>query len=208
MTSGIRAALTIAVAVLSTPAPRQVHAGHVNHERGSASGAALAASRVMKPQPVLREVGLVDQDGRATTLRSEVGGEGPVLVNFIFTSCTTICPVMSTAFAQFLAGLEPAERDRVRLVSISIDPDTDTADVLRAYAARYHAGPSWRFLTGTQAAVEAAQRAFATYRGDRSNHNPATYLRRSAKSPWEEIEGLSSAEALRRAYGGRAVSQF
>ena len=70
--------------------------------------------------------------------REAIGSDKPVLVNFIFTTCTTICPVMSAGMSQFLANLG-AEQDRVRVVTISIDPETDTADVLRAYAARYHA---------------------------------------------------------------------
>jgi protein SCO1/2 len=128
-----------------------------------------------------------------------------VLVNFIFTSCTTICPVMTKGFAQFQANLGD-ERQNVRLVSISIDPDIDTVDILRAYAERYDAGDSWRFLTGTAAAVEAAQRAFGALRGGKYNHAPTTYYRSSPASPWRAIEGLSSADALLRAYRGDSPS--
>jgi protein SCO1/2 len=159
------------------------------------------ASHVMTPQPVIGDITLVDQEGRPTSLREAIGSDTPVLVNFIFTSCTTICPVMSTGFAQFQERLG-AERDRVRLVSISIDAETDTVDALREYAARYRAGPSWRFLTGTREAVEAAQRSFGAYRGDKGNHVPGTYLRRSVNAEWESVDGLSSAGRLLRAYRG------
>jgi protein SCO1/2 len=155
----------------------------------------------MTPQPVVGDVPLVDHAGRATSLSRAIDTEVPVLVNFIFTSCTTVCPIMSTGFASLHERLGP-ERDHVRLVSISIDPDTDTVATLRAYAARYGAGASWQFLTGTPAASEAAQRAFGAYRGDRSNHAPATYLRRTRDSPWVALDGLSSAQRLLRAYRG------
>jgi cytochrome oxidase Cu insertion factor (SCO1/SenC/PrrC family) len=97
----------------------------------------------------------------------------------------------------------------VRLVSISIDPETDSVETLRAYAARHRAGASWRFLTGTPATTEAAQRAFGAYRGDRNNHAPATYLRRTRDSPWEVLDGLASAGTLLGAYRrGPAVRPF
>lgn len=200
VTAGI--VMACAIALSATPARAQSHRGHEGHMAAAAAPAA-SASRVMTPQPIVGDVVLVDQEGRQTSLRDALGADAPVLVNFIFTSCTTICPVMSAGFAQFVESLGP-EREHVRLVSISIDPETDTVDALRAYAARYRAGQSWRFLTGTRAAVEAAQRTFGAYRGDKSNHAPATYLRRTPDSPWESVDGLSSADTLLRAFRGAA----
>jgi protein SCO1/2 len=106
---------------------------------------------------------------------------------------------MTTGFAR-LQATRTLERDQVRLISISIDPETDTVDVLRAYSARFAAGPAWQFLTGSRAAIEAAQRAFGAYRGDRSNHAPVTYVRRTPTSQWEALDGLASADALMRTY--------
>jgi protein SCO1/2 len=195
-------ALLYAAAFVATPRAAQSHDGHAGHAAGPTNVA--AASRVMTPQPAIRDLAFVDQDGRRTSLLDAIGNDSPVLLNFIFTSCTTICPVMTTGFAQVQETLG-AERDQVRLVSISIDPETDTVDALRDYAARYRAGPSWRFLTGTRAAVEAAQRTFGAYRGDRSNHVPATYIRSTPASPWEALDGLSTAKALLRAGRGDAA---
>jgi protein SCO1/2 len=149
----------------------------------------------MQAQPALGDVSLVDQDGQATTLRDALDTDLPVLVNFIFTTCTTICPVMSTGFSQFLEELGPA-RDRVRLVSISVDPDNDTVDALRRYARRYGGADQWRLLTGTREASVAAQRAFGAYRGDKMNHAPSTYVRGGRGEPWQVVDGLSSAKTL------------
>ena len=163
------------------------------------------AARVMAPQPVLADIALVDQDGRATTLGEAIGSDKPVLVNFIFTTCTTICPVMSAGMSQLLTNLGP-ERDQVRVISISIDPDVDSVDTLRAYAARYHAAPSWRFYTGTKAAIEAAQRTFGSYRGGKYNHAPGTFVRPAPDASWIALDGFSSAETLMNAFQGRGVS--
>jgi protein SCO1/2 len=191
------------LALSSAPAFAQ-HEGHMAHSAPKTE----AAARVMSPQPRIGDIALVDHEGRATTLSRVLDTTKPVLVNFIFTSCTTICPVMSSGFAQLQANLGDA-RDSVQLVSISIDPETDTVDTLRGYAMKYHAGPSWRLLTGSRASVEAAQRAFGAFRGDKTNHAPVTYIRRSPSAEWESIDGLLSAETLQRAYrGDLAPSSF
>jgi protein SCO1/2 len=197
--------LAAASAFAQAPAGHEGHAGHEAHMAAAASPP--SPTRVMSPQPVFGEVPLVDHEGRATSLREVVDTDLPVLVNFIFTSCTTVCPIMTTGFAQFSERLGP-DRSRVRLVSISIDPETDTVERLRAYAARHRAGPSWQFLTGDATAAEAAQRAFGAYRGDKSNHAPATYLRRTRDSKWEALEGLSSARSLLAAYRGGGARPF
>ena len=174
---------------------------HAQHR--AAAGDARAVARVMPTQPQFGDVRLVDQDGRATTLRAALDSDAPVMLNFIFTTCTTVCPIMSTGFEQLLRTLGPASA-RVRLVSISIDPDNDTVEALRRYAERYGAGRSWRLLTGRPEASVAAQRAFGAYRGDKMNHQPATFVRQAPCEPWMVIDGLANAETLVRAWRGIA----
>jgi protein SCO1/2 len=179
------------------------HAAH--RQQSNAPVPATRTPRLMPAQPYIADVNLVDQDGRATSLQEVLDTELPVLVNFIFTTCTTVCPIMTTGFSQFQNVLGP-ERDRVRLISISIDPDNDSVAALRAYAERYHAGRSWRLLTGTREASIAAQRSFGAYRGDKMNHAPATYVRRSPGEPWLVLDGLSNAQTLRRVWRGLSAA--
>jgi len=193
-----------ALALLAASAIAQEPDGHEAHRAQLAAAPKDAAARVMAPQPSLDGIALVDQDGRATTLRDALASDKPVLVNFIFTTCTTICPVMTAGMSQFLTNLG-ADRDKVQVVSVSIDPEHDSAETLRAYAARYHAPPSWRFLTGAPPAIEAAQRAFGSYRGGKNNHAPGTFVRPAAGAPWIALDGFSSAETLRRACQGQLL---
>jgi cytochrome oxidase Cu insertion factor (SCO1/SenC/PrrC family) len=170
-------------------------AGHEGHLAQIAAAPKTPAARVMSPQPAFGGITLVDQRGQATTLGEAIGSDKPVLLNFIFTTCTTICPVMSAGMSQFLTNLGTGS-DRVRVISISIDPELDTVAALGAYAERYHAPASWRLLTGTAAAVEAAQRAFGNYRGGKNSHAPGTFVRSSADAPWLALDGFSSADTL------------
>lgn len=182
-------------------AAAQGHEGHEAHVAQMAAAGKGPTVRVLEPQPEIPDLAFSDQGGRRTTLREALSADRPVLVNFIFTTCTTICPVMSAGMSQFMTNLG-AEQDSVRVVSISIDPEVDTVDSLRAYAERYRAPASWRFLTGTPAAVEAAQRAFGSYRGGKYNHAPGTFVRSAQDAPWIALDGFSSAETLLHASMG------
>lgn len=127
----------------------------------------------------------------------------PVLMQFIFTSCATICPVMSATFAQAQSDLLEAAPD-TRLISISIDPEYDTPERLRAYAKRHNAGEAWTFLTGQYEDVFTIVRAFdAIYEGNnKMYHEPYTYLRAAPGEPWVRINGLVSARTLLEEYRG------
>jgi protein SCO1/2 len=140
----------------------------------------------------LPDVALVDMNGEATSLLSEVDADRPVMLNFIFTTCTTICPLLSATFAQLQEKLGP-EREQVRMISITIDPEHDTPARLQAYAERFDAGPQWRFLTGELAEVIAVQKAFGAYRGSKMNHEPLTFLRASFDSRWVRLDGIAGA---------------
>lgn len=138
---------------------------------------------------------LVDMDGKPFALRADLDRGGPVMVNFVFTSCAATCPVMSATFAEVQRRLAAEERG-LRLVSISIDPEHDTPARLRDYAAKYGASPGWRFVTGSAEASLAAQRAFDVYRGGVMNHEPITLLRAAPGEPWVRLDGFASAREL------------
>jgi protein SCO1/2 len=119
----------------------------------------------------------------------------PVVLNFVYTSCTTICPMSSQVFEQFQDELGGA-REAVHLVSISIDPEQDTPARLREYAGRFHALKGWDHYSGTLAASLAVQRAFNAYRGDKMSHIPLTLVRAAPGKPWVRFDGFARADDL------------
>lgn len=144
-------------------------------------------------------VQLVRDDGKVVSLREEMNDGRPVVLNFIFTSCGSVCPLMSQVFSQFQHGLGTAA-DKVHLMSISIDPEEDTPARLRDYAKKFHAGPGWQHYTGTVEASVAAQRAFAVSRGDKMTHAPVTFMRAAPGEPWLRIDGLVTPAELLAQY--------
>lgn len=141
------------------------------------------------------DIELVRDDGKTVRLRQELDDGRPVVLSFIFTSCTTICPMISATLAQVQRELGPA-RERVHLVSISIDPEFDTPERLHEYASKLGAGPEWQHYTGALAASVAAQRAFGVYRGDKMNHEPATLVRAAPGAQWVRFDGFATADQL------------
>ena len=144
---------------------------------------------------IVPTITLVRDDGRSVRLADELNDDRPVVLNFIYTTCPGICPLASHIFSQLQRKLG-ADRDRVHLVSISIDPEEDTPARLREYAQRYGAGPSWQHYTGTVAASLAAQRAFEVYRGDKMGHTPVTLVRTAPGAPWIRFDGFATPDVL------------
>lgn len=142
---------------------------------------------------------LTDRDGNKVKLYQVLGSEHGVMLNFIFTSCTTVCPLMSANFSQVQQQLG-LERQNVRLISISIDPDHDTPQQLTDYWRRFGAGPQWQLLTGSREDVIKIQKAFEVYRGNKANHQSVTLLKGSPNGSWVRLEGYASAADIIREF--------
>jgi protein SCO1/2 len=160
----------------------------------------VTRSLINYPVPAIT---LVRDDGKPVALRDERNDGRPVVLNFIYTTCTGICPLASQVFSQLQHKLA-ADRDQVHLVSISVDPEEDTPARLRAYARQYSAGPSWQHYTGTVAASTAAERAFDVYKGDKMGHTPVTLVRTAPGGPWVRLDGFATADMLLQELHGKA----
>ena len=101
--------------------------------------------RVARQPIAMPALQLQDQNGRLFTpadLKGQI-----VLVNFIYTRCATLCTASGAIYSHLLAALnQGARQGQVRLVSISLDPDYDTPERLRAYIARYTRQQDARWL--------------------------------------------------------------
>lgn len=145
------------------------------------------------------KVTLFREDGSKGAFESELADDRPIVLNFIYTSCTVICPMLSHTFALFQEKLGE-EAGKVRMVSVSIDPEHDTPERLAAYAKRYAAGPQWSHYTGTVEASIEVQKAFGAYYGDKMNHRPAVFMRAGPGKPWVRLDGFTTADDLIREY--------
>jgi protein SCO1/2 len=173
----------------AAPAPAAADA-KAPHEAGK-----LARATVTTADYKLPPVTLLRDDGKSVSLHDELDDGKPVILNFVFTTCSSICPLMSQSFAQLQDKLG-LDRNKVHMVSISIDPEQDRPARLVEYAKKFHAGPQWRHYTGTTQASVAVQRAFDAYRGDKMNHTPLTFMRGAPGKRWERIDGFATPDEL------------
>jgi protein SCO1/2 len=176
----LHAAAVLALDAKSAPAPWP--ASPIQYERSVRSY-------------TIPDVVLVDADSKPVRLREVLAGDDPVMLNFIFTTCSTVCPIMVRVFADVPPRLGPAAKT-VRLISISIDPENDTPAKLKTYAKSFGEGMRWRFLTGRVEDINSVQRAFGSFRGDKMNHEPVTLIREAGGKSWVRIDGFANPDQL------------
>jgi protein SCO1/2 len=141
------------------------------------------------------DVTLIDQDAREVSLRELVDGGEVVIVDFIFGTCTTICPILSAGFSNLQRRLGSGPGGPV-LISFSIDPEHDGPEVLTKYLKRYRAQPGWSFLTGDRDDIDKVMRAFDAYVPDKMSHQPISFIKMGAAGRWLKIDGLVSTADL------------
>ncbi len=139
---------------------------------------------------------LIDQDGNEVQLQDILRSDKPVLVDFIFATCTTICPILSAGFSSVQRKLGDS-RSKVRLISITIDPEHDGPEQMREYLERYHAKPGWDFLTGTRTDIDRVMKSFGAFVADKMSHRPLVFIRApGAESTWVRLDGFAGSADL------------
>ena len=128
-----------------------------------------------------------------------------VLINFMFTNCRRFCPVTTPNLVKVQAALgERVGRD-IFLYSITLDPATDTPEVLKNYAQRVGAGPGWTFLTGKAEDIGKLRRRLGVYNrdpiidADKTRHSGLVVYGNDAIGRWALISGLNKPEAIVKA---------
>jgi protein SCO1/2 len=141
------------------------------------------------------DVAVVRQDGKKLSFIKELDDGRPVILNFIFASCSAICPMLTHVFSKAQTQLEKVSR-KFHLISISIDPENDTPAKLTEYAKKFGAGANWNYYTGTLETSIAIQKAFNAYRGDKMNHSSVIFMRAEPGKPWLRLEGFVSPDVV------------
>jgi protein SCO1 len=169
-----------------------------SHDAASSQASSLPGSTAVSRSTIqvrLPSVKVQQHSGKLIAFSSAIDDARPVLLNFVFTSCTSICLPMAQVFAEAQERLG-TQAGQVQMISISIDPSQDSPARLTAYAGRVGAGPQWTFHTGSQEAVDAIQRAFNVYRPDKMGHTPVTFVRPRGAQQWVRLDGFASPERL------------
>ena len=138
----------------------------------------------------LREATLLTQDGVEVELVEDVIGDRIVVVDFIYTTCTTVCPVLSAVMLQVQGELGDRLGNEVLLVSISVDPLRDTPARLKDYAKKLRSGDGWLWLTGDRTAVDEVLRDFGAYTPNFEDHPAMVLVGDGATGEWSRFLGF------------------
>ena len=150
---------------------------------------ASVAARVETPWNAgyFPNVELTTQAGERVRFRDLIKGR-TVAIELMYTTCRYACPLETARLAQVQALLGERMGKDVFFLSISIDPEHDTPAVLKAFAAQFHAGPGWIFLTGKRADIDLLGKKIGLYtRADPENkdgHVPALLIGNEPSGQW------------------------
>jgi protein SCO1/2 len=173
------------------PAPADPHAEHRHHQAAAPAGDPEA-------RKYFSDVVLVDQDGREHRFYSDLLAGKTVVINAFFTSCTGVCPVLGGKMAALQKKLGDRLESEVRLLSISVDPETDTQAKLHDYAERFGAREGWYLLGGTKENVDWALYRVGQYVESPEAHTNVMIIGNEPAHFWRKTLGLAPADELMR----------
>ncbi len=162
-------------------AGHDAHAGHAGHEASKPAEAVAVR---------FADVTLLDQDNRQVRLEHDVVGGDIVVMDFVYTSCTTVCPVVTAIMAEVQAKLGERVGKDVKLVSLTVDPVRDTPARLREYGQARGAGPGWTWLTGSATAVNDTLKGFGTWTPNFEDHPVVMMVGDGASGVWTRFYGF------------------
>jgi cytochrome oxidase Cu insertion factor (SCO1/SenC/PrrC family) len=142
---------------------------------------------------------LLTQENKPVHFYSELLKGKVVMVNFMFTTCKGVCSPMTANLAKVQRFLgERVGRD-INMISISVDPETDTTEVLKRYAANFKAQPGWYFLTGKKENVDWVLYKLGGYTENKGEHSSVLILGNEATGEWMKMSAMASPEEIANA---------
>lgn len=200
----LRAGLAVLVASIIWTIPGTAAAQHANH--GDHQGHdAHAHHEAPKPGHVeyrtedglsIPDVPVVTQDGETVHFYQDLVEDKVVAMNFVFTTCTTICPPLGANFGKLQDELgEKLGRD-VHLISVSVDPVTDTPERLKAWGAIFEARSGWTLVTGEKDEVTHLLKALQVFTPDIRDHSPVVLVGNAETGTWTRAYGLAPPKEL------------
>lgn len=143
----------------------------------------------------LPDVPVQDQNGKSLSFYRDLVKGKVVAVNFVFTTCTAICPSLTATFRKVQQQLAE-QKVPAQLISISVDPTVDTPERLHEFAAKFKAEPGWTFVTGNTSDIDSILKEFGVAVANKNDHTPMVLIGNDESGYWTRAYGLSSPTSL------------
>ena len=162
-----------------TPTPTSETASEPTSQSNAFSSAKIPDAQVL------------DQHGKQLNFYSDLIKGRTVAINFVFTTCTAICPSLTATFRRVQQEATTRGID-VQLISVSVDPTTDTPERLADYATKFKAGPNWTFVTGDKARIDSVLQGLGAAVSNKNDHTPMILIGNDSRDYWTRAYGLTS----------------
>lgn len=146
--------------------------------------------------PTFADVKVLNQHGESLNFYSDLVQDKVVAINFIFTRCTMVCPMLGYHFGQLRQTLGEKAGKQVHLISISIDPVNDSPERLKAWSDQFNSGPGWTQVTGNKVAIDELLKSLQSFVPDINDHSTLVLVGDDKRQNWQRVEGFSSSEHL------------
>lgn len=180
----------IAILLTTAAVARAATACDMHHAHHATTAPPKTTARAVHDIP---DVKVKTQDGRTVSFYSDLLKGRLVAVNFVYTSCTTVCPPMGALFGSLQKQNPGAD---VHLISVSIDPANDTPERLAKWSQKFGARPGWTLVTGSKDDITKLLKAMDVYVPNFADHQPVTLIGNDATGEWKRTYGFSSAAKL------------
>jgi cytochrome oxidase Cu insertion factor (SCO1/SenC/PrrC family) len=134
---------------------------------------------------------LLTQENKTVRFYNDLLKGKIVLINFMFTTCKGVCSPMTANLAKVQRYLGDRVGRDINMISISVDPQTDTTEVLKHYAETFKAQPGWYFLTGKKENVDWVLYKLGGYVEDKNEHSSVVILGNEATGEWMKMPAMA-----------------
>ena len=189
-TAAARRTSRLALSLLALTLLAQAGAQASPHRRRGRAESPPKADDAARPARI-PDVEVFDQNGRRLRFYTDLIKGRTVVVNFVFTTCTYVCPMQGASFAKLQAALGGRAGRDVHLISVSIDPAADTPQRLKAWGEKFGVGPGWTLVTGGKEQMDELLRALTGDGARRGEHSPFVFAGNFDRGVWVRDYGLA-----------------
>ena len=192
-------AMLVCIGLLAVPAASLAEAKPATSgaEAKSQAGPTNEAAEEERARKFFTDLEVIDQNGKRLRFYSDVLKGRVVLINFIFTNCPDACPMVTHKLMQVRSMMVPAIKDDVWFISISVDPDRDTPEAMKAFAEKQGVDESrWLFLTGDKKNLEFIVKRLGQYTKEVEAHSTLMLAGNDRTRHWTRVMPMVPPEGV------------
>jgi cytochrome oxidase Cu insertion factor (SCO1/SenC/PrrC family) len=182
-----------------TPAAHEGHAHEAEPTPTPSPAATVGATSTTTIAPnslKIPDTTVINQHGEKLNFYTDLVRGKTVAINFVFTTCTTICPPLTATFRKVQQELGARVGQDIQLISVSVDPTTDVPQRLKEFSEKFKVAPGWTFVTGSKPEIDQLLVALGAATADKNDHTPMLLIGNDAAGYWTRTYGLAPAATL------------